>query len=131
VDADSMSDDETDEPEDDDLLELGFQSGGEVVVCMGDDRPDCFVDWLEKLVDEFRDLYLTLEEEGCNLSALKSPCDVSEFVSVIGVELRARPWTGSLISGTWYHGWIKIGSEREVQAKARELLGRLRRAVGA
>jgi hypothetical protein len=114
------------------IHELGFRKGDEVVVCSGDDRPDCFVRWLESLVNAYRDLYWTADGKdlGPELRALRIPEDVIEFLDAIGVELRARPWTGSLISGTWYHGWIRDGSEREVEARGQEIVDRLRALVG-
>jgi len=124
-----VSDDDTGDPEDDDLLELGFQSGGEVIVCMGDDQTDSFVGWLEKLVERYRELYAEAEEQGHDPSSQGIPCGVGEFVSAIGIDLRAKPWTGSLISGTWYHGWMKAGSENDVRAKAQGILTALQALV--
>ena len=110
--------------------ELGGQRGGEILVCHGDDRPNCFVDWLEKLVEKYCDLAGTAEEQGQDLGRLKAPIDVMDFIQVIGVELRSRPWTGFLISGTWYEGWIKKGNQAQVQANARKVLADLQSATG-
>jgi hypothetical protein len=117
-------------PDESEHLELGSQRGGEILVCHGDDRPDCFVGWLEKLVEKYRDLAGTAEEQGQDLGRLKAPIDVMDFIQVIGVELGSRPWTGSLISGTWYEGWIKNGTEPQVQANARKVLADLESAIG-
>jgi hypothetical protein len=109
--------------------ELGGQRGSEILVCHGDDRPNCFVDWLEKLVEKYRDLAGTAEEQGQDLGRLKAPIDVMDFIQVIGVELRSRPWTGFLISGTWYEGCIERGNEAQVQANARKVLADLESAT--
>jgi hypothetical protein len=95
-----------DEPEEEDIHPLGFRKGDEIVVCMGDGQPDSFVGWLEKLVKRYRELYAAAEEQGHDPSSQGIPCGVGEFASAIGIDLRHKPWTGSLISGTWYHGWI-------------------------
>jgi len=113
------------------IRELGFRKGDEVVVCSGDDRPDCFVRWLESLVSAYRDLYWTADGKdlGSELRALQIPEDVSDFLDAIGVDLRVQTWTGNLISGTWYHGWIRAGSEREVEANGQEIVDRLRALI--
>jgi|LauGreDrversion4_2_1035121.scaffolds.fasta_scaffold1103751_1 hypothetical protein len=114
-----------DESEEDDIHPLGFRKGDEIVVCMGDDQPDSFVGWLEKLVERYCELYAEAEEQGHDPSSQGIPCGVGEFVSAIGIDLRDKPWTGSLISGTWYHGWMKVGAECEVQAKAQGIFAEL------
>jgi len=119
-----MSDDKSD-----DLLELGFRKGDEIVVCMGDDQPDSFVGWLERLVERYRELYAEAEEQGHDPSSQGIPRGVGEFVSAIGIDLRDKPWAGSLISGTWYHGWIKLGAECSVQAKAQRIFAELQALV--
>lgn len=80
--------------------ELGGQRGSEILVCHGDDRPNCVVDWLEKLVEKYRDLAGTAEEQGQDLGRLKAPIDVMDFIQVIGVELGSRSWRASVVSGT-------------------------------
>jgi hypothetical protein len=76
--------------DDADIPSIGDCRDGEVIVCMGDDRPDQWAGWLEELVDEFNslresatahDLSLCVEPRGHEVG------DWSEFCAELGVNL--------------------------------------------
>ena len=54
---------------------------------------------------------------------------VGEFLELIGVDVWSNPWEGSLISGVYRFGWVKVGTVRAVRKKAAELLKALQRQV--
>jgi hypothetical protein len=119
--GESMSNGEADEPETDAMLELWFREGNEAVVCMGDDQPEPLTKWIGELIDRHRHLFPEAEEQGHDPFSRGIPRRVEQFVSAIGIGLRAKTWTGTPISGTWHQGWVTAGAEGEVRAEDRQI----------
>jgi hypothetical protein len=110
---------------DDDYPEIGKRRRGMVLVCQGDDQPDQFADWLQPLVVDFERLSSLASEFDIELSAqdTKAPIvSVIEFCERIGVEFSSKMWEGSLISGVYHLGWIKVGTVRSASAQGRKLI---------
>ena len=116
--------DETDETEevDEEVLDLGTIRNGWQVVCHGDDSPDCLVDWLTPFVDRHDRCISIADEHQLDVKELGDCGSTIEFLQSIGVRLTSEDWTGSLISGTYFFGWIRVGSENDVAAKAVRIL---------
>ena len=110
----------------DDYPEVGARRRGHILVCHGDDNPD---QWIQS---RFKELHGLSEEYGFALDAGEGSerlGSVGEFLELIGVDIRSNPWEGSLISGVYRFGWVKVGTVRAVRKKAAELLKALQRQV--
>jgi hypothetical protein len=115
---------------DDDYPEIGKRRRGMVLVCHGDDRPDQFADWLQPLVVEFERLSSLASEFGIGLTSEDgaSPIvSVIDFCERLGIEFSSTMWEGSLISGVYYLGWIKVGTVRSASALGRKLIRTIER----
>ncbi len=96
-----------------------------VLVCHGDDRPDQFAAWLQPLVIDFERLSSLASEFGTDLTYEDGALpivSVVDFCERLGVEFRSTVWEGSLISGVYYLGWIKVGTVRSAKAHGRALI---------
>jgi hypothetical protein len=116
----------------DDYPEIGARRSGYILVCHGDDSPDQWIAWLEPIQSRFAELYELSEEYGFALDAGEGSRrlgSVVEFLGLIGVDVRSNFWEGSLISGIYHLGWVKVGTVRAVKKKAAEVLKALRRQV--
>jgi len=116
----------------DDYPQVGARRRGHILVCHGDDSPDQWVAWLEPIQSRFEELHALSEEYGFALDAGEGSRrlgSVEEFLELIGVDVRSDPWEGSLISGVYQFGWVKVGTVRAVRKKAAELLKALERQV--
>ncbi len=115
--------------DEDDSLEIGIERNGMVLVCLGDDWPDHFADWLEPIVTQFKELSIHAEEIGLRLipKGEKSEIvDVMDFCDRLGIEFFSNPWTGTLISGVFQIGWIEKTEIPEAVQRGRDLLVDLR-----
>lgn len=115
--------------DDDGIPNLGDRRKGRIFVCFGDDKPTDFIDWLQPFVDEFSDLLSLADEYGLPEFGCSRVGDfetLQQLLEAIGVELETSPWTGSLISGLAYFGWIKTGTIREVKSRAKGVLTQAR-----
>jgi hypothetical protein len=109
----------------DDYPEIGKRRRGMVLVCHGDDLPDRFADWLQSLVTDFERLSSIASEFGVDMDPLDgspSIIDVMDFCQRLGIEFRSNMWEGSLISGIYHLGWIKVGTVRSAAAHGKMLL---------
>ena len=116
----------------DDYPEVGARRRGHILVCHGDDSPDQWIDWLEPIQSRFNELYELSEEYGFALGAGERSGrldSIEEFLELIGIDVRSNPWEGSLISGIYQFGWVKVGTVRAVRKKAAEVLKALQRQV--
>jgi hypothetical protein len=116
----------------DDYPEVGARRRGHILVCHGDDSPDQWIAWLEPIQSRFTELHGLSEEYGFALDAGEGSGylgSVGKFLELIGVDVRSKPWEGSLISGVYRFGWVKVGTVRAVRKKAAELLKALQRQV--
>lgn len=110
---------------DDDYPEIGKRRRGMVLVCHGDDRPDQFADWLQPLVVEFERLSSLASEFGIDLTPEDgaSPIvSVIDFCERLSIEFSSTMWEGSLISGVYHLGWIKVGTVRSASAHGRKII---------
>lgn len=115
---------------DDDYPEIGKRRRGMVLVCHGDDRPDQFADWLQPLVVEFERLSSLASKFGIALTSEDGAppiVSVIDFCERLGIEFRSTMWEGSLISGIYYLGWIKVGTVRSASAHGRKLIRAIER----
>ena len=116
----------------DDYPEVGARRRGHILVCHGDDSPDQWIAWLVPIQSRFKELHGLSEEYGFALDAGEGSGrlgSVGEFLELIGVDVWSNPWEGSLISGVYRFGWVKVGTVRAVRKKAAELLKALQRQV--
>lgn len=116
----------------DDYPEVGARRCGRILVCHGDDSPDQWIDWLEPVQFRFKELLGLSEKYGFALDAGAGPGrldSLEEFLDLIGVDIDSNPWEGSLISGVYRFGWVKVGTVRTVRKKASVVLTALKRQV--
>lgn len=116
----------------DDYLGIGARRSGYILVCHGDDSPDQWIAWLEPIQSRFKELHELSEEYGFALDAGKRSArlgSVVDFLELIGIDVQSNSWEGSLISGVYRFGWVKVGTVRAVKKKAAELLKALQRQV--
>ena len=121
--------DKNDPDSDEDYPEIGNIRNGEVLVCMGDDRPDQWEDWLESLVTEFERLEGIAKECSLDLNAGRKYGILDgwqEFCEVIGVNVGAEFWEGEMNSGQWVMGWIRSRAIPRAERNGEEILDRLR-----
>ena len=114
----------------DDCPEFGARRRGHILVCPGDDSSDRWIAWLEPVRSRFKELHGLPGEYGFALDAGEGSGrrgSIGEFLEMIGVDVRSNPWEGSLISGVYRFGWVKVGTVRAVRKKAAELLRALQR----
>lgn len=123
---------EDEEEEEDDSVDIGDVRHGHVVVCHGDDYPYIFARWLEPLVDEFKELSGTAEQYRLDLRIDNEDVhlhNVTAFCNRLGVSFSTKAWTGSLISGLYRVGWVKVGEEEKAATRGREFVDRLKLLV--
>jgi hypothetical protein len=117
---------------DDEYPEVGARRRGHILVCHGDDRPDQWINWLEPIQARFKELLGLSEEYGFVLDAGDGSGrldSIGGFLDLIGIDMQSNPWVGSLISGVYLLGWIKIGTVRAVKKKSAKVLAALQRQV--
>lgn len=120
--------------DEDDSLEIGMERNGMVLVCLGDDWPDQFADWLEPIVAQFRELSMLAEEIGLRLipkGEKNEILDAMDFCDRLSIEFFSKPWTGTLISGVFQIGWIEKAEIPEAVQRGRDLLADLRSQLPA
>jgi hypothetical protein len=109
----------------DDYPSIGLSRGGYILVCHGDDRPTEWADWLTDFVASFGKITSLAEEHGVRLSDSQggyAPSSLFEFCEAIGIEMDGSPWNGCLISGTYWLGWLRVGTLRATKSRARSLI---------
>ena len=109
----------------DDYPSIGRSRGGYTLVCHGDDRPTEWAGWLADFVSRFKEITTLAEEHGVRLAdrqAGDAPTSPVEFCRAIGIDMDSSPWQGSLISGTYWLGWLRAGTLRETKSRARSLI---------
>lgn len=109
---------------------------GYVLVYHGDDSPTDWIDWLRPLVDKASDLLCQAEENGIDLTFRKTPRSklhqigfLDEFLDLLGIRRESYGWTGSLISGSYQLGWLKVGKVDETQALAQQIVTDMERQL--
>ena len=116
----------------DDYPEIGSRRGNYVLVCHGDDQPDCFASWLDTLVEKFRDLQSLAEERDIDIATSSDTepiVDVMQFCEEVGVEFSSNFWEGSMVSGHYRFGWIEKGTVRAAKARGARLIKALEKHV--
>ena len=111
-----------------DYPNIGGRRDGRILVCMGDDKPDSWISWLEPLVSEFEQLAdiaeeRELEDAGSEYGKVE---DWREFCSALDVSIDQEFWEGWLISGQFVTGWVAPGQIRSAKKIGREILKRIR-----
>ncbi len=91
------------------------------MVCVGEDRPDHWIGWLEPLVLRAEHLINIGETVGACLEV----ADWSSFCESVGVEVGREHIEREMATGISYRGWIRSGARREVERDAKELLVRM------
>lgn len=117
---------------DGDYPEVGDKKSGYVLVCHGDDTPSDWIKWLEPLVDYANRLLAIAEEHGVPIKVGKESsnvCHIHEFLDAAGIRLETWQWQGSLISGTYYLGWVK--NEERACLKTERLVCKIYRKLEA
>lgn len=110
---------------DDDYPDIGERRGGMVLVCHGDDGPQEFASWLQPLVAGFRELDLRASDFDVDMDPQDGTdpiVDVTDFCERLGISFDMNMWEGSLISGVYHWGWIKVGTLRSASAHGKKLL---------
>jgi hypothetical protein len=111
---------------------IGDCRAGSVLVCLGDDRPDQWVPWLESLVDDFEALETTANEHDLELHTGTQNGELSgwqDFCEASGIDVRTEFWEGSMTSGQYVMGWLNVGKVRSAQKEAKELLKQLQKSL--
>ena len=109
----------------DDFPSIGQSRGGYTLVCHGDDCPDEWAIWLTAFVSSFEEITNLAEDHGVRLvdprdgHALTS---IIDFCEAIGIDMDSSPWQGQMISGTYWLGWLRVGSLRATKSRARSLI---------
>jgi hypothetical protein len=124
--------DDVDAGSTEDFPSIGDRRAGRILVCMGDDRPDQLIDWLDALVSDFEELKTIADEHVVKVNAGSQGGvmnDWSDFCSALGVHIDSNFWEGSMISGHLQMGWIQPGQIRRAQKIGKEILKEIRRDV--
>lgn len=116
--------------EEEDYPDIGDCRDGLLLVCMGDDRPDQWIDWLEELVGEYEDFRAIAEEHEVPLDA-GSDCGTldgwSDFCEALGVSIESELWEGGMVSGHFHRGWIKPGTIRSAKKVGKKILKKIQK----
>lgn len=120
--------------DDSEIPSIGDCRDGDVLVCMGDDRPDQWAGWLEELVDEFNSLreVATAHDLACRPApACNDLGDWSDFCTELGVNLSRQFWEGSMVSGHFVMGWVKKSEVSATRKRGHSLVKKFRRNLVA
>jgi len=120
--------------DDSEMPSIGDCRDGDVLVCMGDDRPDQWAGWLEELVDEFNSLreVATAHDLACwPAPGCNDLGDWSDFCTELGVNLSRQFWEGSMVSGQFVMGWVKKSAVGAARKRGHSLVKKLRRNLVA
>ena len=120
--------------DDSEIPSIGDCRDGDVLVCMGDDRPDQWAGWLEELVDEFNSLreIATAHDLACRPAPASNDLrDWSDFCTELGVNLSRQFWEGSMVSGHFVMGWVKKSEVSATRKRGHSLVKKLRRNLVA
>ena len=112
-----------------DYPNIGGRRDGRILVCMGDDKPDEWISWLEPLVSEFEKLADIAEEHELDLDAGSEYGKVEdwrEFCNALGVSIDQEFWEGCFISGQFVTGWVTPGQTHSAKKTGKEILKRIR-----
>ena len=114
--------------EEEDIPNIGDRKDGLLLVCMGYDKPEEWIDWLELLVDYFEALESIAAQESVALDAgskYGKIDDWREFCETLGVSIEGSFWEGSMISGQYMMGWIKPVEVRSAKRIGKDVLKQL------
>ncbi|HIG27940.1 MAG TPA: hypothetical protein EYQ50_09130, partial [Verrucomicrobiales bacterium] len=116
--------------DEEDYPEIGDRRHGRTLVCVGDDKPDQWVDWLESLVSEYEELERIAEEHTVNLDTGSKRERIEgwqDYCEAMGISIDGEAWESSMISGHYVMGWAELGTIRSARKTGKEILKRLRR----
>ena len=109
---------------------IGECRDGCVLVCMGDDKPDQWDGWLQKLVQYFNYLSEVAVANGlsCRVKPRGRPLKGwADFCDLLGVCISHDFWEGSMISGHFVTGWIGKKELRFARRSGRALIKQIER----
>lgn len=110
----------------DDFPSIGARRRGWTFVCVGEDRPDQWIGWLDGLVCEAEELLVVAERVDTDLGFH----DWLSFCEAIGVTIESQRMGRDLACGIGYLGWVRSGTRREILRKAGEVLGQAKARLG-
>ena len=119
----------------DEFPSIGDRRQGQVLVCMGDDRPDQWDSWLEALVGDFEALEKTATEHGLVLCTGSEHGELegwADFCEALGISVSSDFWEGSkgsMINGHFVMGWIKLGGVRSAKKTGKEIIKQLEKGL--
>lgn len=111
--------------DEDDFPQIGDRKKGMILVCMGDDCPDQWIDWLEALIDEFKQLQRVADKHGLDVDAgpdYKNVQDWRTFCEALGIMVDTQFWEGSMVSGMFQMGWIQARRVSRAQKTGNTIL---------
>ncbi len=111
-----------------DIPSIDKRRGDKVIVCHGDDEPREFATWLQRLVDRFKRLDEIAADHDITLRTVGDPAPIGsvlDFCERLGIDMRSDHWEGSMISGIYHVGWIKVGTARAMAKHGRQLLNEI------
>lgn len=116
----------------DDYPFVGDIKQGYVLVYHGDDKPTDWIDWLRPIIEKASDLLCQAEENGITLTFRKTPRSkphevgfLGEFLDLIGIRRESYDWTGSLVSGSYQLGWLRVGKVEQTRALAQQVVAQM------
>jgi hypothetical protein len=118
----------SEEEEVEDYPDIGDRRNGFILVCMGDDRPDQWIDWLEELVCKYEELEALAEARELPLDAGPDYGNLlgwRDFCETLGVSMDSKFWEGCMTSGQFQMGWIQSGTIRSAKKAGKEILNKI------
>lgn len=112
--------------------EIGYQRGSYTLVARGDDFPEEWDDWLEELVDSYRNLVEEAERKELDLEALGLVDDqggLMAFSEQLGVDFEKHFWESECISGFYQIGWIKTSEIPDARGRGLRIINDLRTRI--
>lgn len=103
---------------------------GRHLVCMGEDKPDRWSDWLNQAVMEFEGLEELANENFLTLDAGRKYGEINgwqDFCEKLGVDFSSDFWEGEMNSGQWVMGWISNVAILRAKERADTIVARLRK----
>ncbi|MCG8049497.1 MAG: hypothetical protein N0E48_28585 [Candidatus Thiodiazotropha endolucinida] len=114
--------------EEDDYPDVGDVRDERILVCHGDDEPTEFVDWLEPIWNQFKELQGLSWDFNIDLASKKYKRTINGFEDLFNlcdIETENNFWEGSLISGRYYWCWAEEDKVEDIIEKLKDVLSTL------
>lgn len=111
---------------------IGDVVDGRVLVCHGDDMPEVWIDWLEPMAEEVKNLIELADEHDVSIDLGKPTGTIEsifDFLSAIRVDMDSEFWEGSMTSGHYQFGWIKKEEMLSSRANGKLLVKKIKAHV--